>query len=299
VDQAAIKSDDDVGSVGGSSVGLALLESSGAANGTLVAMGNFCGEPAAVLLDALSADLLTILHGPTPFVVANLPLHPAAGFIAAADVVIAVVSPDISKLMILRASGLLQRVVVDTSCQAAQLTTVTTVTGSPVSLSETGDGGVIVLRNDPQHKHTPFVVLEASGKQTETDFGMECNGHWVAVSVLNAQLAAACQRMQGSVAVKLVSKGQQAAASWAGGVTANGTSTPVFIQPSSIHALPKLVGMHLMDVYGDGGVTVALVGQDTTVFVLDAWSGNSSLPLVGTPTQVSYSSFHPYKQPWR
>ena len=57
--------------VGGSAVGLSLLESSGAANGTIAAAGHFCGEPAVVLLDATTGTL-SVMHGPTPFLVARL-----------------------------------------------------------------------------------------------------------------------------------------------------------------------------------------------------------------------------------
>ena len=45
--------------------------------------------------------------------------------------------------------------------------------------------------------------------------------------------------------------------------------------------MSPLLGVELLDVYGDQGVTAAVVSVDTTVTLFDVWSGDATLPILG------------------
>jgi len=51
--------------------------------------------------------------------------------------------------------------------------------------------------------------------------------------------------------------------------------------------MSPLLGVELLDVYGDQGVTAAVVSVDTTVTLFDVWSGDATLPILGPAAEDS------------
>ena len=267
--------------VGGSAVGLSLLEASGAANGTIIAAGSLCGEAALALLehDGNGAGLLTIMHGPTPFAVGRMHYHggwDTSPVLAAAGV------GNSSAIAVLHKSGLVQWANIRADCSSFDIASSHVVDGGvTLTGAASNDGSVIVA--------TPKGLVEVSqdGSSTTLDFGghAECSGTWIALDTFGDRMLAACQPSSPvsdaaaqQVELKLFVR-PDGSDDWSSSATLNASRT--WNMPSN----SRLLDARLLDAYGDGGVTAALVSTDSTVSLFDAWSGDPDLPTVGATGQ--------------
>lgn len=274
-------------SIGGSSVGLSLLEASGAANGTIIAAGMFCGEVALALLDhdGKGAAVLTILHGPTPFAVGRLHYH---GGWDTSPVLAAVGTGSSSTLAVLHKSGLLQWAKISEDCSTVNMVSSHVVEGGvAVSAAANGDATVLVATT------TGIVEVSPGGGATtlELDGDAKCSGTWLAMDAYANRLLLVCQpdttndiAPDTDVATQHVELNlfvrPAGSDSWSSSAASlNGTRT--WTMPSA----SKVLEARLFDAYGDRGITAALISADSTVSLFDAWSGNSDLPTVGATGQ--------------
>jgi hypothetical protein len=270
------------GLVGGSELGLALLESSGAANGTFVASGRFCGEPSLVLVGG-PTDPLTVLHGPTPFVVGRM----STGVTWDSSRVVAAAAPSNDTLAVLHESGQLQWVAV-IGCRSLELVASHHVGRGASSLAVAGDGAVLVLTN-----HSSLLYTTIDGKLRPTDLGghATCDGRWVAASSWGERLVLVCQRhsVGGVLQVTLLERSVHSR-SWVSSPQPNITlgGTRHYTPPTQA----PLLSVELLDVYGDGGATAALISTDSATTMIDVWSGDPALPTVG----VTYKTLDPQRQ---
>lgn len=270
--------------VGGSAVGLSLLEASGAANGTIIAAGSFCGEAALALLehDGSGAGVLTIMHGPTPFAVGRMHYH---GGWDTSPVLAAEGVGNSSTVAVLHKSGLVQWTKIHSDCSTFDIASSHIVEGGvTLTSAANNDGSVIVATTQG------LVEVSQDGSSTTLDLDghAKCSGTWIAVDAFSDRLLAACEP---SVAADIVSDAtaQQVVLTlfvrpdgsdnWSSAATFNASRT--WSMPSN----SRLLDARLLDVYGDGGVTAALVSTDSTVSLFDAWSGDPDLPTVGATGQ--------------
>jgi hypothetical protein len=269
--------------VGGSAVGLSLLEASGAANGTIIAAGSFCGEAALALLDhdGSGAGVLTIMHGPTPFAVGRMHYHggwDTSPVLAAAGV------GNSSAIAVLHKSGLVQWAKVRADCSSFDIASSHVVDGGvTLTGAASNDGSVIVA--------TPKGLVEVSQDGSSTTLDLDghakCSGTWIALDTLGDRILAACQ--------------PSALADTVPDAAAQHVELKLFVRPDgsdnwsssalnasrtwSMPSNSRLLDAQLFDAYGDGGVTAALVSTDSTISLFDAWSGDPDLPTVGATGQ--------------
>ena len=270
--------------VGGSTVGLSLLETSGAANGTVLAAASLCGESALALF---KSGVLTIMHGPTPFVVGRFHYHggwdtsPVAAAVGAGE----------STLAVLHSSGFVQWVRITSDCSAMTVVGSHLVEGGMALAAADTDGSVLVACSHPSPSSlrsgggaSALVVASPTGGSLPADLDGHgtCDGTWVTISTLGDQLLLVCSPQSDEVSLTLL--GRPTGGKWA--TMSSSASPTIFYNGSRTWACPTpLLTAELLDVYGDLGVTAVLISADTTVSLFDAWSGDPSLPAVGATGQ--------------
>lgn len=187
-----------------------------------------------------------------------------------------------STLAVLHSSGLVQWATIEPEgCSSLHVAHVHIVEDGASALAAAGDGAVLVART-PKPSSPSFALLSPHHTPIETDFGLSCTGRWAALATHHNSLFTVCNPDPAKPqSLELTHLVRPHGGAWA---TNTSEGAAVKINGTRSWTLPKtspLLGVELMDVYGDQGVTAAVVSADTTVTLFDVWSGDATLPILG------------------